>query len=144
MADLSTAVWMGYTRGEIPMQSVHGIAVSGGSFPAEIWRRFMGPALESRPVRDFPAPTQPVTYEPWQRGPWALSFAPPDETTSTSTEEETTPVAPEPKPVPTPATPAPSPTPAPAPTPEPEPTPTPEPTPEPPPSTEPGTPPPDG
>ena len=27
-------------------ESVHGIAVSGGSFPAEIWRLFMEPALE--------------------------------------------------------------------------------------------------
>ena len=42
---LATAVWMGYTGGEIPMQSVHGISVSGGSFPAEIWRLFMEPAL---------------------------------------------------------------------------------------------------
>lgn len=74
--DLATAVWMGYTKGEIPMESVHGIAVSGGSFPAEIWRRFMEPALASRPTRDFPAPTQPIAYEPWQRGPLALSYDP--------------------------------------------------------------------
>ena len=39
--DLSTAVWMGYQGGEIPMESVHGISVSGGSFPAEIWRLMM-------------------------------------------------------------------------------------------------------
>ena len=39
--DLATAVWMGYTGGEIPMENVHGISVSGGSFPAEIWRLFM-------------------------------------------------------------------------------------------------------
>ena len=44
---VSTAVWMGYTRGEIPMESVHGISVSGGSFPAEIWRRFMEAALSA-------------------------------------------------------------------------------------------------
>ena len=39
--DLATAVWMGYQAGEIPMDDVHGIAVSGGSFPAEIWRLMM-------------------------------------------------------------------------------------------------------
>jgi membrane peptidoglycan carboxypeptidase len=39
--DLSTAVWMGYQAGEIPMENVHGISVSGGSFPAEIWRLTM-------------------------------------------------------------------------------------------------------
>ena len=52
--DVSTAVWMGYTRGEIPMENVHGISVSGGSFPAEIWRRFMEAALWRSPVHDFP------------------------------------------------------------------------------------------
>ena len=29
------------------MESVHGIAVSGGSFPAEIWRLFMEPSLDA-------------------------------------------------------------------------------------------------
>ena len=48
--NLATAVWMGYTRGEIPMTNVHGISVSGGSFPAEIWRRFMEAALADRPT----------------------------------------------------------------------------------------------
>ncbi len=73
---LSTAVWMGFTRGEVPMTNVHGISVSGGSFPAQIWRRFMDPALAGLPVRDFPEPSQPVTFEQWQRGPWALSYDP--------------------------------------------------------------------
>jgi penicillin-binding protein 1A len=39
--NLATAVWMGYTRAEIPLDSVHGIAVTGGSFPAEMWRLFI-------------------------------------------------------------------------------------------------------
>ena len=72
--DLSTAVWMGYPRGEIPMLSVHGIAVSGGTFPAEIWRLFMEPVLAAAPVRDFPPPNDPVEYEPWLRGPFALKY----------------------------------------------------------------------
>ncbi len=84
---LATAVWMGYTGGEIPMSSVHGIAVSGGSFPAEIWRLYMEPVLATAPVRDFPTPSDPVEYEPWQRGPYALKY---DPTPTTSTETDTT------------------------------------------------------
>ncbi len=87
--DVSTAVWMGYTRGEIPMESVHGISVFGGSFPAEIWQHFMEAALAGRPAREFPAePVNPVQWEPFQRGPWALSFDPlatTEETESTDT-----------------------------------------------------------
>ena len=47
--DLTTVVWVGYPQGEIPMESVHGISVSGGSFPADIWRRCMQRALWSSP-----------------------------------------------------------------------------------------------
>jgi penicillin-binding protein 1A len=73
---LATAVWMGYTRGEIPMRNVHGISVSGGTFPAQIWRRFMEAALAGRPVRDFAAPRQPASFRTWERGPTALSYDP--------------------------------------------------------------------
>ncbi len=90
--DVSTAVWMGYTRGEIPMESVHGIAVSGGSFPAEIWRRFMEAALAGRTPREFPdEPANPVEWQPFQRGPWALSFDPLDTTESTEGTDATQP-----------------------------------------------------
>lgn len=92
--DLATAVWMGYTRGEIPMESVHGISVTGGSFPAEIWRRFMEPALARRPARDFPAePARPVEWRPFTRGKWALTYDPyaEPETTETETAPVTTP-----------------------------------------------------
>ena len=89
--DVSTAVWMGYTRGEIPMESVHGIAVSGGSFPAEIWRRFMEEALAGRPPHEFAdEPAHPVEWQPFQRGPWALSFDPLDTTESDTSESTTT------------------------------------------------------
>jgi penicillin-binding protein 1A len=73
---VATAVWMGYTKGEIPMRNVHGISVSGGSFPAEIWRRFMEPALSGTPARDFREPAKPVSFRTWQRGPTALSYDP--------------------------------------------------------------------
>ncbi len=88
---VSTAVWMGYTRGEIPMDNVHGISVSGGSFPAEIWRKFMEAALWRTPARDFPdEPVTPVEWEPFQRGPYALSFDPLATTETTETTETTT------------------------------------------------------
>lgn len=52
--DLSAAVWVGYPQGLIPMRNVHGITVYGGTFPAQIWRKFMVKALEGVPPSDFP------------------------------------------------------------------------------------------
>jgi penicillin-binding protein 1A len=108
---VATAVWMGYTRGEIPMENVHGISVSGGSFPAEIWRRFMDPALQGLPARDFPAPTRPVSFRSWERGPSALSYDPyyvPDYEPSAPEPEETVPSQPSGDNAPAPSTPKPS------------------------------------
>jgi penicillin-binding protein 1A len=54
---LATCVWVGYPRGEISLYNVEGVgAVAGGTLPAEIWRDFMGPAVEKLPVVDFPTP----------------------------------------------------------------------------------------
>jgi len=39
--DLVSSVWVGYPEAQIGMSDVRGIKVSGGTFPAEIWRRFM-------------------------------------------------------------------------------------------------------
>jgi penicillin-binding protein 1A len=39
--ELSTAVWVGYPKAQVPMENVHGIRVTGGSFPAQIWKGFM-------------------------------------------------------------------------------------------------------
>ncbi|MGQ9705039.1 MAG: PBP1A family penicillin-binding protein [Actinomycetota bacterium] len=52
--DLSAAVWVGYPQGLIPMRSVHGITVYGGTFPAQIWKKFMEKALEGVPPTDLP------------------------------------------------------------------------------------------
>ena len=46
---LEATIWIGYPRGEIPMLSVHGISVSGPTFPAQIWRYFMEPAQKYAP-----------------------------------------------------------------------------------------------
>jgi penicillin-binding protein 1A len=50
---LSTAVWIGAPEAKIPMR-LGGISVTGGSYPASIWGRFMNTVLEGEPVLDFP------------------------------------------------------------------------------------------
>ena len=40
-SEVAACVWMGFAKGRIPMSSVHGIPVTGGSLPADIWRAFM-------------------------------------------------------------------------------------------------------
>jgi penicillin-binding protein 1A len=94
--ELATAVWMGYTRAEIPLDSVHGIAVTGGSFPAEMWRLFMEPALERTEPRSFPEPRAWPEWKPFTRGEYALTYDPSytPATTETETETETEPAPP--------------------------------------------------
>ena len=79
------------------MTNVHGISVSGGSFPAQIWRRFMDPALAGLPAREFPEPARPVVFQQWHRGRSALSYDPyyvaPSSAPTTTEEETTTPPA---------------------------------------------------
>jgi len=43
--DLVASVWVGYRQGQVDMTNVHGIKVTGGSFPAQIWSRFASAAL---------------------------------------------------------------------------------------------------
>jgi penicillin-binding protein 1A len=95
--ELATTVWIGYTGGEIPMENVHGIAVAGGTFPAEIWRLFMEPALEGTESESFPEPTVWPEWKPFTRGEYALNYDPyAAASTATDTETETEP-APAPK-----------------------------------------------
>ncbi len=53
---LATAVWMGSAGGDVPMRYVGGVQVTGGSYPAQIWQAFMGPAMAGQPVVPFPPP----------------------------------------------------------------------------------------
>jgi penicillin-binding protein 1A len=58
---LSTAVWMGYPKGNISMTNVHGVRqVFGGTIPARMWHDFMAEAVKNVPVTDFdqPAPIE--------------------------------------------------------------------------------------
>jgi penicillin-binding protein 1A len=141
---LGTTVWVGYPRAKIPMTSVHGIRVTGGSFPAQIWRLFMSSAIGKLEPESFPEPKDPPEWKDFERGQYARSFgyynsgsnyvAP---TTTATTETAPTAAvpdappasrpAPKPKPKPKPAPPAPPPTtaaPTTAPPPAPEPVPT--------------------
>jgi penicillin-binding protein 1A len=65
---LSTVVWMGYPKGEIPMLDVHGVAVAGATFPVPIWHEYMAAALWHHKVLDFPTPDVYPTWRPITRG----------------------------------------------------------------------------
>jgi penicillin-binding protein 1A len=106
---LETTVWVGYPGGEIPMESVHGIAVAGGTFPATIWQLFMRAALWRRPVLDWVSPRNPVVWRSFEQGDYGSSlsggsggsgyYSPPPPGT-TSTQATTTRKAPPPPPPP--------------------------------------------
>jgi len=58
---LATSVWVGYPNARIEMNSVHGISVAGGTFPAEIWHDFMLTAHGDN-CDAFPPPTEPAKF----------------------------------------------------------------------------------
>ncbi len=128
--NLVAAVWVGYPEGRIPMLSVHGTQVLGGTYPAAIWRAFMLEALRGVPKEDFKRPASDlvrVSIDPESKL-LAASWCPGEYRTMLR-QQVPTEYCPEPAPapVPTPApVPVPSPTPEPAP-PEPSPKPSPEP-----------------
>ena len=128
---LATVVWVGYPGKPAPMTSVHGIRVTGGTFPATIWQRFMAPALEPLPAADWAVPDSTVDWKRWcGRYQFAVSAAaakprngcpkrPKPTTTATGgqpvidTDEipaQTTTTPPPPPPPPPPTTPPPVPT----------------------------------
>jgi penicillin-binding protein 1A len=81
--NLSTVVWVGHPEGKVPMTAVHGISVTGGSFPAEIWQKFMYQADRAYPKQDFTAPQALVQYDNFFRSAYAV--APTSTTTSSTT-----------------------------------------------------------
>jgi penicillin-binding protein 1A len=68
---LTAAVWVGYPDALREMRSVHGISVAGGTFPAQIWNKFMQVAKGSF-CGDFPKPKSAISWSPffgkYQRG----------------------------------------------------------------------------
>jgi membrane peptidoglycan carboxypeptidase len=87
---LSTVVWMGYPKGEIPMLNVHGVAVAGATFSVPIWHEYMAAALWHRRVLDFPNPRHWPVWRSFTRGNYG-SFG---STSSSSSTYSQTPAAP--------------------------------------------------
>jgi penicillin-binding protein 1A len=75
--NLEATVWVGYPRAEIPMAGVHGISVTGGSFPATIWHLFMDSAIGSTPPKDLVTPRVLPEWKPFEGAQYALNRAPP-------------------------------------------------------------------
>ena len=92
---LSTAVWVGFPDASQPMTRVHGRAVTGGAFPAQIFSDLMKVAHEGMPVeRLFVASPDDLDLEP---ATTTTLVAPPVDsttTTSSSVPESTTTTAP--------------------------------------------------
>ncbi|MBW3591697.1 MAG: transglycosylase domain-containing protein, partial [Actinobacteria bacterium] len=117
--DLTAVVWMGYAPvedGTIPlMKNVRGRPVTGGSFPAEIWGKFMSAALEGTEESYFTDPRLGGRTVRYQIPEDALQIAEADDGGSSSSgnsssgdsssgddsdEQEASPPAPPPAPAP--------------------------------------------
>jgi membrane peptidoglycan carboxypeptidase len=48
---LATAVWVGHPEALVPMTDVHGIAVTGGTYPARVFSKYMKAVLNGVPVQ---------------------------------------------------------------------------------------------
>ena len=138
---LTTVVWMGYRAEKINGQldtpqmtycgdpalcrPVHGISVTGGSFPAQIWGTYMEQATAEMEIATFPVPRDEPDEIINSPDP-TPTFVPEPEPEPTETEKDKKP-SPKPEPQPT-NTPNPQPTkpdPKPTKSPDPDPTPTP-------------------
>jgi penicillin-binding protein 1A len=83
--DFSTAVWMGYPKGEIPMLDVHGEAVAGATFSVPMWHLFMAAAEAHLPARQFLTPNAQPVYKYFQKGYYGYLATTPATTTTTTT-----------------------------------------------------------
>jgi penicillin-binding protein 1A len=81
---LEATVWIGFPKGEIPMLDVHGIAVSGPTFPASIWHLYMETANGNRKDAPFPEPVTKPKFTSW-RGQYEYGLAYGITTTTTTT-----------------------------------------------------------
>jgi membrane peptidoglycan carboxypeptidase len=55
---LSTAVWVGTVRGDVPLVNKWGSPVYGSGLPSDIWKSTMDGALKGTTVESFPKPTE--------------------------------------------------------------------------------------
>ena len=82
---VATAVWMGFPQNEsTPMTNVRGIAVAGGTFPAQMWSNYMKAETAGMPSDNFPA-APACTVPP----PSTTSSSSSSSTTSSSTTSST-------------------------------------------------------
>ncbi len=88
----TTAVWMGYPEGQArSMTDVRGRRVTGGSFPATIWQRFMVEAMAGVETGDFEQPpAELLEVPPHQREPDPEDETEGEDTTTTTEPEDTT------------------------------------------------------
>jgi penicillin-binding protein 1A len=86
---LEATVWIGYPQGEIPMLDVHGIAVSGPTFPATIWHLFMTDAVGNRKDVPFRQPAGTPVWTSWH-GQYQFAGGKPPKTATTKTKTATT------------------------------------------------------
>jgi penicillin-binding protein 1A len=63
-AHLSSAVWIGYPQGRVPMTDVGGLTVEGPNLPAELWHDYMAKATLGD-CSPFPPITEPVQFKPF-------------------------------------------------------------------------------
>ncbi|MCB0930841.1 MAG: penicillin-binding protein [Mycobacterium sp.] len=126
---LSTAVWVGTVKGDIPLVNSWGGAVYGAGLPADIWKATMDGALQNTDFESFPTPAEV--------GGYAGVPAPPPPVQPVQTPASSIPPPPPPLngievlpgitiPLPPPANPAPPPDQLPPPAPEPAPAPIPD------------------
>lgn len=89
---ITAAVWMGYpgAPGQEPrfMDDVHGRAVTGGSFPAEIWAEFMRAAADK--IEDWGSFTEPTSFPGRELNPELQQTTTTRATSSTSSSTTTT------------------------------------------------------
>ena len=85
--NLTACVWVGYPRGEVPMDlggSIPGPAFGGG-YPATIWNRFATAVFLHEPSKfpptAWPIPLHPITFEPWHSPNFTLPVAKPPKST---------------------------------------------------------------
>jgi penicillin-binding protein 1A len=83
---IGTAVWLGYKEetGK-KMNSVHGRAVTGGSFPAQIWSRFMKAATQGVDTGEFTPPDKDLLDAPQKGGSKSSGGASTTSSTATTT-----------------------------------------------------------
>jgi len=89
---ITAAVWMGYpgAPGVEPrfMDDVHGRSVTGGSFPAEIWAKFMRAAADK--IEDWGSFTRPTSFPGRELNPELQQTTTTRATSSTSSTTSTT------------------------------------------------------